>query len=508
LPRRAASAARPIDLAHTRPFRIGDTDVRPATRELIQGDRREVLEPLVMQVLIALASARGAILSRDDLIDACWGGRAVSDDALNRVLSRLRALARTFETFEVETITKVGYRLVAEGEVAAPSPTRVQRRHVILGAGAAAGLGLAGLAAWRFADRPKESPEAQVLIQKGFDALQSSDVFDTRDQPGAFLQAIALLTDATRAAPQSAEAWGGLAMAYAARKRNVPLSERPGLDARSRTAASKALALDPRAGRALGALRLLDPVYRNWIAVERADREALAKKPGLPILLFAMADLLGSVGRWKEAAHYSKQLDRTKFLIPGADRRLIVDLWASGDLQAADQALENAVKQWPQYAPLWRTRFAYLMYSGRPRDVLAIVRDATDRPVELSPEYLEAIRVTAEALAGLRRPSEAVSHQLDYLKANPSEALQVAQACAALEARAAAFELLDGYYFGEGAWSQLAPKGGDQDRVTSPLFHPVMSSLWREPEFDRLLHRIGLEEYWRRTGTQPDYRKA
>jgi adenylate cyclase len=105
---------RPVDLAHIRPFRIGTVEVRPATREVVGGNRREMLEPRVMQVLVALAGARGEILSRDDLIAACWEGRAVTDDAINRVLSRLRAVARTFEAFEVETITKVGYRLVGQ----------------------------------------------------------------------------------------------------------------------------------------------------------------------------------------------------------------------------------------------------------------------------------------------------------------------------------------------------------------------------------------------------------
>lgn len=113
----------PIDLAHTRPFKIGALEIRPSTREVIGGSYREVLEPRVMEVLVALAGARGEILSRDDLIEACWEGRAVSDDAINRVVSRLRALARVFEAFEIETITKVGYRLVChDGVQLAPDP--------------------------------------------------------------------------------------------------------------------------------------------------------------------------------------------------------------------------------------------------------------------------------------------------------------------------------------------------------------------------------------------------
>ena len=124
----------PIDLAHIRPFRIGSMEVRPASREMIAGERREVLEPLVMQVLIALARARGEIMSRGDLIDACWGGRAISDDAINRVISRLRALSRDFGGLQVETIVKVGYRLVGqEDDAFADVPPLKLDQHACLG---------------------------------------------------------------------------------------------------------------------------------------------------------------------------------------------------------------------------------------------------------------------------------------------------------------------------------------------------------------------------------------
>ena len=71
-----------------------------------------------------------------------------------------------------------------------------------------------------------------------------------------------------------------------------------------------------------------------------------------------------------------------------------------------------------------------------------------------------------------------------------------------------AFALLDGYFFGAGQWARLAPAGGDQDRITSPLFQPPARGLWRDPRFDRLLERIGLSAYWRASGTVPDFRRA
>ena len=397
----------------------------------------------------------------------------------------------------------------ASHETAAPpiipaTAGRASRRTLLIAGGAVAGLGAIGFGAWRMTSAPDVSPQAALLIQKGMDALQNNDALETQD-PGSTLQAIALLTEATAMAPSSATAWGALAMAYAVRKRTAELSERPGLESRCRAAAAKALDLDRREFRALGALRLIEPVYRNWSQVERDDRRALKLNPKVPILLFVLADMLGSVGRWVDASQFSRQLDRKKFLIPGADRKHI-DLWASGDLPGADRALDVAVRQWPQHPQIWRTRLAYLMYSGRAAEALAILENPTDLPLELKAEYVTAVRMTAEALAGRRPSAEVVDHDLQYLRTNPNSALQVAQACVALGDPKAAFRIFDGYYFGAGEWRQLAPKGGDQDRITNLLFLPVMSPIWRLPEFNRLLERIGLNEYWRRSGSTPDFR--
>jgi DNA-binding winged helix-turn-helix (wHTH) protein len=104
-----------IVLAHELPFTVGGMRVDPPTRQVECGGQRETLEPRVMQVLVALARARGSIVTRDELIDWCWDGRIVGEDAINRAISRLRqAAAETGGgTFAIETITKVGYRVVS-----------------------------------------------------------------------------------------------------------------------------------------------------------------------------------------------------------------------------------------------------------------------------------------------------------------------------------------------------------------------------------------------------------
>ena len=104
-----------MQLAHQAAFSLGTLDVRPSTREVVSTEGREVLQPRVMQVLVTLANARGAVVSRDDLIATCWDGRVVGEDAITLVMMKLRKLAgRSGGAFAVETIPRVGYRLAAE----------------------------------------------------------------------------------------------------------------------------------------------------------------------------------------------------------------------------------------------------------------------------------------------------------------------------------------------------------------------------------------------------------
>ncbi|HET9397804.1 MAG TPA: TIR domain-containing protein [Sphingomicrobium sp.] len=382
-------------------------------------------------------------------------------------------------------------------------PIGPDRRRLLLAGGAAAVLGAGGFFIWRNRE-PTMSPEAELLLQKGMDALQANDALDPQDE-GSTAQAIALLTDATRLAPQSELAWGGLALAYAARRRSAPVEDRSGLEARGRAAAENALRLDPTEPRSLAALRIMSPVYRNWLAAERDARHALSKNPKFPILLFVLSDVLGNVGRWREAMQLSDRLDRKKFLLPGAERKAIINLWAAGELQAADEAIKLAVERWPKQRQVWRTQIAYLLYSGRASEALSTLSDPQERPLDVPPGVIDAARATARALIGEVSRQEAVAANLAYVKASPVAALSVAQACAAMGDAATSFALLDGYYFGEGQWAELAPPAGDQDRQTSPLFQPPMRGLWQDQRFASLVRRIGLSDYWKRSGTQPDY---
>jgi adenylate cyclase len=111
-----------IDLAREAGFALGAAAVRPSTRELVAGERVDVLEPRVMQVLVVLARRRGQVVSRDDLIASCWGGRVVGEDAISRCIAAIRRLSEAHGGFAVTTVARVGYRLEEPMSACAAEP--------------------------------------------------------------------------------------------------------------------------------------------------------------------------------------------------------------------------------------------------------------------------------------------------------------------------------------------------------------------------------------------------
>jgi DNA-binding winged helix-turn-helix (wHTH) protein len=177
----------PIVLAHEQSFGIGDAEFHPATREVRFAGQTSIIEPRVMQLLIALHRAGGAVVNKDDLAQACWDGRVVGDDAINRVVSRLRAVAEkgAGRQFRIETISKVGYRLLPASvealDTAADRPSAVPQaasrgpafssRGLI--AIAAAGLFLLGGAAWWWFRPVSPAAHSMMVRLSGFRALSA-----------------------------------------------------------------------------------------------------------------------------------------------------------------------------------------------------------------------------------------------------------------------------------------------------------------------------------------------
>ncbi len=98
---------------------------------------------------------------------------------------------------------------------------------------------------------------------------------------------------------------------------------------------------------------------------------------------------------------------------------------------------------------------------------------------------------------------------LDDFAAGDEARLEAAPSLAALGAPEVALATLPGYFLGAGAITSPThdPARPSQFRDTWFLFMPPMATVWPLPGLGALLAAIGLESFWRETGTAPDFRR-
>jgi DNA-binding winged helix-turn-helix (wHTH) protein len=118
----AVSQAVPARAAAQRPvaadFRIDGWLVQPLLNRLTRADLVVRVRPQLMDLLVCLASRPGTVLTRDELVARVWEGRWVAESAVSRCIAELRAVfADSVQRPRIiETISKRGYRLIAEVE--------------------------------------------------------------------------------------------------------------------------------------------------------------------------------------------------------------------------------------------------------------------------------------------------------------------------------------------------------------------------------------------------------
>lgn len=278
-----ASAAPP--LAKRQDFTLGSVRVRPSLRTVEGPSGTARGEPRVIQVLVALADARGGVLSRDDLLRLCWDGRIVGDDAINRAVAEVRRIAAAVGAeFEVETVARVGYRLTGvdwQAQPAAPDASagrEIGRRRLLAGGIASVALVAGGSAALVYTRRRSE---IDGLIKQGRVLQGSGGANNERRAEALFRQAIAR-------DPRRADGWGWLASVL----------DDPGA---AREAASTALGLDPREANARTVLAFQRRDLDAWTQWEDTLLGVLADAPGNAQALRHLTLFYQGMGRCRDS---------------------------------------------------------------------------------------------------------------------------------------------------------------------------------------------------------------
>ena len=506
----------PFDLAGRRDFPLGNATIRPSLRKITTVTGEASLEPRVMQVLVALSDADGFVLSRDALMEMCWSGVIVGDDAVNRAIGELRRVVRDVDaSFAIETIARVGYRLnvgAPNGQTQGP-PSRnsrehssaISRRRLVAGSAGLAAAAMGGVLLWREGSNSTDK-RVEALVAESEQAFRLG-------LPASDRQGIAMMEKATTMQPQNAILWGRLALARARTDEHALTGVAISASTSVQDAARRALSLDPNEVNAHASLAILLPFYGDWTAAERRFDAVLARDPRHLPTLDSRAFFHNAVGRTREGSLARVAFSPRDPFDASLQYRLVYCLWMLGRVGEADRAASRGLDMWPKHPGLWFSRFWLLAGTGRADRALAQVEDSSGRP-PLNPPILTALGASLRATVSgdAAAMQDAVVKIMAPVSQNPGAVVNAMMLLNIMGALDQAFALAEAYYLERGPllaavqWRRSQPLAPDQlRRKTNMLFVPSAHRMRADPRFLPLMEDMGLMNYWREAGAVPDF---
>ena len=470
-----------------------------------------------MQVLVVLADGAGQVVTRETLFRRCWGGVYVGDDSLNRAIAAVRKLAADVAggSFEIETIPRTGYRLSGQvtalledrGPDAALSTAaeREVSRRVMLGSGAAV-VALAGAGGAWLTVRRRSDARFDALIGVAEGAIRTED---------ANQEIIRSLKEAVKIRPGSARAWGLLAFFNVILAQLSEPKVAGPLIVHAQDAARRALSIDAKEPNALLAMFELQGSTLDWFTRDQRLRQIIAIDPTRIWAIAELVLMLQAAGLTRESRSWN---ERAIALVPlSLDflSKRAMKLWISGRVPEADKVIDQVRALYPTVDWPWWVRFLIFAMTGRAQAAQAMLSanpKILQNPAEVA-MWRTALPALAEpSTAAIKRTRQAC---FDAAKAANQTYGQGVMILSRLGDVDGAFAIANGSLLSLGPIIRPEKPGSRAavqdavDRVNMQwLFTPPCAAMRRDPRFGPLCDGIGLTEYWRRRGVQPDYRAS
>jgi DNA-binding winged helix-turn-helix (wHTH) protein len=253
-----------------------------ADRLLLYHDHIAIaIGPKVVETLLALLEKQDRIQTKKELLDRVWPEGYVEEANLVQNVYVLRKILRSHgHPAAIETLSRRGYRFTLpvrrREDVSIVEPRRsFTLRRLALAATATAAIALVVATGYALS-RESHANLVQSPTESRLDRI--GDFFLSRRTPYGTWRSIVFFSRAIAANPSDAFSYGSRSQAYALKAEATP-RDRARYRSLALSDARKALRIDPRCGRAYGALGLLAlDVGKNAVALGEL-REAVAFAP-------------------------------------------------------------------------------------------------------------------------------------------------------------------------------------------------------------------------------------
>lgn len=415
---------------------------------------------------------------------------------------------------ELDGWSRAAGQMADEGVSEAPPAIEAQEevpvgRRRLLGLSLAAGVAaISGGGIWLSRSGGKPLPaDAQAAMVSGTDAFREL----TPDQVAL---AIASFQQAADIAPDRAEPWGQMALAYQASATVFAApKDADALAERARAAAKRALTADPNNADAAAALAGLVPQYRNWRAAGAALEAVLARHPDTFAINRLAALFYSETGQIHLVQQCTERALKVDDRWPQLVTNMVASNWALGRVGEADRYMARATRAWPRYSNVWFVRQRLLAYTGRAKQALAMIDDVANRPIGIPDWNFAQCRLESQAL--LTRSSRDVAAAADGYREAARRSYGLAENAAQFLSEFGmmdeAFAMLDAIYFDRGRRMNEVRYSIEQGQYSARrardtyIFWMPMSRLLRiDARLAPILTTLGLRDYWRATKSGPD----
>jgi DNA-binding winged helix-turn-helix (wHTH) protein/Tfp pilus assembly protein PilF len=457
------------------------------------------------ETLQFLASHPHELVDKHRLMAAVWPNRVVEENNLSQQISTLRKLlGETPDDHRfIVTVTGQGYRFVCDVERLDASPVgrHAHGRRPSIGRWLGPAVAAAGTAAltlgavtafqaWREA-RTAGAPPRVVAELPATGGTRNVDAYDAylaahavTNSGGTALarDAIPLLERAVELDPEFALAWAALAEAYTYAA-DFPASSAFQLTAaeieqRISRAALRAFELAPDAPQTLRSAGMVSMQSRDWLEAERRLRRAVELAGPYDYdanLLYAL--FLMNVGRGTEARAYVERAMRAEPLLLRPVTFMAALHEMRGELDEAEALLRSS--------------------SNLAGDE-TMLRNA-----------LVMIELGRGDRAGLRRVMAEFGLSTESIDDSPRALAELRQLFAAAERDGATANLLPlaafASFHGDNLLALEMLSALPPTQNLHALWRPALRELRQQPGFDLVVERLGLAEYWQRSGNWGDF---
>ena len=286
-------------------------------------------------------------------------------------------------------------------------------------------------------------------------------------------------------APRFEAAWGKLLIAESEAVEEDPTRDREDL----KRYIADAQRLDPKMPEAILAQVTLLPSNAFGVGLRLLD-EALESDPNNTALLLSRSIALARVGRMTDALEDAKEAARLEPTSPEVLNNYVLTLAHSGRIEAAQAELKRAERLWPGTGRLQELQWAFQLRYGNPKELIK-----SERFREANPRLQMYYRTRADpTAANIDRFMVFLQGLYSRRGLTANDIAGHSQAYVELGRENELYNLIF-----------RLPAGEDLGAFAGVMFRPSMREFREDPRFMIVAKRIGLVDYWTKSGTWPDF---